>query len=167
MPANLIQTEAMHLYRLLKEHGFNFFTGVPCSFLSELIEILEAQESYIPAVREDQAIGLASGAYLAGRKPVVLMQNSGIGVSINALASLNLIYKIPILMIISMRGYQIQDAPEHWIMGQTSTRLLEDIGVPYCVTSPGGLEEDLRFCVDEIEKERISAALLVRKGLLG
>ena len=88
----------------------NFFTGVPCSFLAAILDRLEA-EGCRAAVREDVAIGLAAGVYLAGRQPVVLMQNSGLGVSLNALASLNLIYRIPVLLVISLRGYQIEDAP--------------------------------------------------------
>ena len=156
-----------HFYDLLKKQGFDFFTGVPCSFLKEMIRILEDKEKYIPAVREDQAIGLASGAYLAGKKPVVLMQNSGFAIAINALASLNLIYKIPILMIISMRGFQIQDAPEHWVLGEATTKLLEDIGVPYRITEKDTFHEDISFCVERIEKERLCTAVLIRKGVLG
>lgn len=167
MSTKTTQNTALRLHELFKENGFNFFTGVPCSFLSEILKVLQVKENYLPAVREDQAIGLANGAYLAGKKPVVLMQNSGLGLSINALASLNLIYKIPIIMVISMRGFQIKDAPEHWIMGEASTKLLGCIGVPYRMIHEETLEEDFRFCVDIFEKESIPCALLSRKGLLG
>src|SRR5574341_1389010 len=101
----------------LKKQGYNFFTGVPCSFLEDLILCVSAHEEYLPAVREDAAVGVSVCAWLGGKKPVILMQNSGLGISYNALTSLILIYKIPALMIISLRGYQIQDAPEHLIMG--------------------------------------------------
>ena len=73
---------------MLREHGFAFATGVPCSLIEDLIRTLDegAQLSYVPAVREDVAVGLAAGAWLAGQRPVVLMQNSGLGTSMNALA---------------------------------------------------------------------------------
>ena len=89
----------------LKEKGFNFFTGVPCSILKDVINYLSEDPDvpYIPATREDEAIGIATGAYLAGKKPVVLMQNSGLGNSIGTLASLVLLYEIPLLLLISWR----------------------------------------------------------------
>ena len=95
-------TTSVEFCQLLRSHGFNFFTGVPDSTFKGVINILEndVTVSYIPAVREDAAIGLATGAYLGGHRPMVLMQNSGLGVSINALASLPILYQIPMLVLI-------------------------------------------------------------------
>ena len=61
----------------LTENGFNFFTGVPCSLLSGLISCLEETKKvpYIPAVREDAAVGLCAGAYMAGSNPVLLTRS--------------------------------------------------------------------------------------------
>ena len=117
---------------MLKEKGFDFFTGVPCSILKGVINYLSEDPDvpYIPATREDEALGIATGAYLTGKKPIVLMQNSGLGNSIGTLASLVLLYEIPLLLLISWRGYQGKDAPEHLIMGKATVKLLEDIGVP-------------------------------------
>ena len=69
--------------------GFDFFTGVPCSLVGPVISALEPL-GYVAETREDAALGLAAGAALAGRRPMVLMQNSGFGVSINALGSLQI-----------------------------------------------------------------------------
>src|SRR5262249_43201437 len=103
--------------QLLQEAGFDFFTGVPCSLVKSLIATLEERGGYIPETREDAAVGLAAGAYMAGKQPVVIMQNSGLGVSLNALSSLSLMYHFPALLLITWRGYQGKDAPEHLIMG--------------------------------------------------
>ena len=108
----------------LLDSGFDFFTGVPCSLVKSLIASLEERGGYIPETREDAAIGLAAGAYLVGKQPVVIMQNSGLGVCLNALASLSLIYHLPCLLLITWRGYQGKDAPEHIIMGEISPTLL-------------------------------------------
>ena len=98
---------------LLKQQGINFFSGVPCSILAGIIRELVEDDSvtYISSTREDEAVGIASGAYMAGKLPAVLMQNSGLGNSLNALSSLNLIYKIPCLILVSWRGYKGKDAP--------------------------------------------------------
>lgn len=151
----------------LKERGYNFFTGVPCSFLSGLISCVSRHDFYFPAVREDAAVGLASGAWLAGKKSAVLMQNSGLGVVLNALTSLNLIYQIPVLFIISLRGYQIQDAPEHEVMGEVTTGILDLVKIPYRILDTSIMDEDLSFAEKNLTEKRIPAALLIRKGVLG
>lgn len=161
-------SQTAHLFwNQLKVKGFNFFTGVPCSFLQDLISCISAHESYLPAVREDAAMGVAVGAWLGGMRPVVLMQNSGLCSSYNTLTSLNLIYEIPALMVISLRGYQVKDAPEHWVMGEITPKLLETIHVPYRISSVESLNDDLQYCVGEMEKNRTPAAILIKKGMFG
>src|SRR5436190_23337103 len=122
----------------LEHYGFNFFTGVPCSLFEGVTRILDAEPryGYISAVREDSALGLAAGAYLGGRQPVVLMQNSGLGVSVNALMSLHQIYDIPALLVVSWRGRAGQDAAEHLIMGAVMEDFLGLLQIPFAVFDP-------------------------------
>src|SRR5436190_18791642 len=122
----------------LEQHGFNFFTGVPCSLFEGVTRILDAEPryGYVSAVREDSALGLAAGAYLGGRQPVVLMQNSGLGVSVNALTSLHQIYDMPALLVVSWRGEDGSDAPEHLIMGRIMDRFLGLLQIPFAVFDP-------------------------------
>ena len=77
----MLSLTSQSFIKCLIHEGYKFFTGVPCSLLSGLIYELEDQQEvrYIPAVREDAAVGLCTGAYLAGAMPVLLMQNSGLG----------------------------------------------------------------------------------------
>src|SRR5262245_9299782 len=107
-------SHAPEFVRALADAGFDFFAGVPCSLLKGLVSALEAgkRAHYVSATREDSAIGMAAGAWMAGRTPMVLMQNSGLGVSVNALASLSTMYEIPTLLVISWRGEGGNDAPE-------------------------------------------------------
>jgi sulfopyruvate decarboxylase subunit alpha len=151
----------------LKALGYDFFTGVPCSLVSGLIATLEEDPDtvYYAETREDAAIGLACGAFLAGRRPVVIMQNSGLGVCLNALTSLALLYKLPALLLITWRGYQGHDAPEHLIMGAVCGRLLETIGVPYRVPEPATLPADLAWATAYQREQSLPAALLLRPGV--
>ena len=151
----------------LIEKNFKFFTGVPCSLLSGLISHLEEAEEakYIPSVREDAAVGLCAGAYLAGSLPVLLMQNSGLGYCLNAFTSLNLIYRIPVLVIMSWRGQGGKDAPEHIIMGDISQKLLETAGMEYSVLRPENCDEVLDIAMRKINEEKLPYTLLVEKGL--
>ena len=159
-------TSQTFIDRLIREN-FKFFTGVPCSLLSSLISYLEEIEeaSYIPSVREDSAVGLCAGAYLSGTLPVLLMQNSGLGYCLNAFTSLNLIYRIPVLVIMSWRGQRGKDAPEHIIMGEINQKLLETAGMDYSVLKPENCDKVLDTAMRKIKKEKLPYTLLIEKGL--
>ena len=152
--------------RLIREN-FKFFTGVPCSLLSGVISHLEEVEDakYIPSVREDSAVGLCAGAYLSGALPVLLMQNSGLGYCLNAFTSLNLIYRIPVLVIMSWRGQDGKDAPEHIIMGDISQKLLETAGMDYSVLKPENFDQVLATAMQKINEEKLPYTLIIEKGL--
>ena len=89
-----------------REGGYDFFTGVPCSFLTEIINrvISDRELDYVGAASEGEAVAIASGAWLAGRKTVVMCQNSGLGNAVNPLTSLNYPFRIPTMMIVTWRG---------------------------------------------------------------
>ncbi len=132
---------------LLETQGYDFFSGVPCSLMERVIGALEAHPRlpYVPAVREDVAVGLAAGVWLAGRTPMVLMQNSGLGTSLNALVSLSLMYRLPALLLVTWRGYEGKDAPEHLLMGEISPRLLTLIGIPHRVLTSEHIGDDIAW----------------------
>ena len=160
-------TSKSFIERLIQE-DYKFFTGVPCSLLSGLIYELEDEKGevrYIPSVREDAAVGLCVGAYLAGTMPVLLMQNSGLGYCLNAFTSLNLIYKIPALVIMSWRGKAGKDAPEHIIMGDIDQELLKTAGMEYSILSEENCEEVLKKAKQKICVEKLPYTLIVEKGL--
>ena len=160
-------TSQSFIERLIQE-DYKFFTGVPCSLLSGLIYELEDQKGkarYVPSVREDAAVGLCVGAYLAGAMPVLLMQNSGLGYCLNAFTSLNLIYKIPALVIMSWRGKAGKDAPEHIIMGDIDQELLKTAGMEYSVLSEENCEKVLKKAKQKICDEKLPYTLIVEKGL--
>jgi phosphonopyruvate decarboxylase len=152
---------------LLERRGFDFFAGVPCSLIEDLIAALESHPRlpYIDAVREDVAVGLAGGAWLAGRRPAVLMQNSGLGTSLNALASFALMYGLPALLLVTWRGFGGQDAPEHILMGEISPRLLDLLGIPYHVLARDSLEADVAWAREQMDARMSPVALLVPPGL--
>ncbi len=152
--------------KTLRAEGFDFFTGVPCSLVKSLIARLEEEGPYIPETREDAAVGLAAGAYMAGKQPVVIMQNSALGVCLNALASLSLIYDLPCLLLVTWRGYQGKDAPEHLIMGNISPRLFETLRIPYRVLSVETTMQDAGWAADIIHHGKKPVALLLPPGVL-
>jgi len=153
---------------LLEQHGFNFFTGVPCSLFAGVTRILDADPryGYVGAVREDSALGIAAGAYLGGRQPVVFMQNSGLGVSVNALVSLNQIYDIPALVVTSWRGRGGADAPEHLVMGAIMEDFLRVLQMPFATLVPSTMNADVAALTRLMRETGKPVALVVGKGLL-
>ena len=114
-----------NLFSRLESVGYDFFTGVPDSALKELQDdILESGMPNIIAAHESQAIAIAFGAQLAGKKPCVYLQNSGLGNLINPLTSLCMPFGVNPLLIIGQR----HTLPQHKIMGETDEKLLKLIG---------------------------------------
>ena len=145
--------------------GFDFFVGVPCSLAKTIIGELEHRRLYLGETREDAALGVAAGAYLAGRLPVVIMQNSGLGVSLNALGSLHLLYRIPALLLVTWRGLAGKDAPEHLVMGEVLPRLLEVFGIPFRAPVAEEIEASIDWAAATVRETRRPVALVVRPGL--
>jgi phosphonopyruvate decarboxylase len=145
--------------------GFDFFTGVPCSLVRGVLAELERRGLYLGDVREDAALGVAAGAWLGGRLPVVVMQNSGVGVSLNALGSLHLLYRIPCLLLVTWRGFEGRDAPEHLVMGERMPGLLDLFGIPHRTLAPAGIDGDVEWAAARLRETEKPVALVVPPGL--
>jgi|TARA_R100001244_G_C5158352_1_gene130665 phosphonopyruvate decarboxylase len=109
-------------FKSLLDEGYNFFTGVPDSGLKYFInDIIESDIKHIVATNEGEAIGIAVGAELVGKKSCVYLQNSGLGNIINPLTSLCIPYDIHPLLVIGHR----HTLPQHKVMGEVDDDLLK------------------------------------------
>jgi phosphonopyruvate decarboxylase len=145
--------------------GFTFFSGVPCSFLKYLINSAIGSCDYVMAVNEGDAVAICAGAYLAGRKSVVLMQNSGLTNALSPLTSLNHTYRIPVLGLVSLRGeVNIPDEPQHELMGKITGNLLDLIGInwEYLSVKPHEAYNQIKVAAAYIQKGE-SFFFIVRK----
>lgn len=114
--------------------GITFITGVPDSEFKALISDLEQHElhrNYVPATREDNALALAVGAYLAGEKPMVFMESSGFGNTVDVLTSLVLVYEVPLVLFIAWAGYKGRDVPHHNAIGEALAPMLNALQIPF------------------------------------
>jgi phosphonopyruvate decarboxylase len=123
-----------------RARGIDFYTGVPCSFLTPLINGViggakgQGGLDYVGAASEGEAVAIASGAWLAGRRTVVMCQNSGLGNAVNPLTSLNVPFRIPTLLIVTWRGEPgLKDEPQHDLMGEITDGLLDVIRIEHAV----------------------------------
>ncbi len=149
--------------------GYTFFTGVPCSFLKPLINyVIQSHDvDYIAASSEGEAVGIAAGAYLAGCRAVVMCQNSGLGNMVNSLTSLNFPFRIPLLLIVTLRGEpHLNDEPQHELMGQITVGLLETLHIQWDffpdVTEKVSMV--LGRAENEMAKTGLPFALIMKKG---
>ena len=169
-------------YKLLIEHGTDFFTGVPDSLLKSFCAYVTglssqdnaAEKKHIIAVNEGAAVALASGYHLAtGKTALVYMQNSGIGNAVNPLLSLadGDVYSVPMILLIGWRGEPSEpgsgakDEPQHLKQGKVTCSLLEAMGIPYLILSNSEDEarEQLEECYAYIKKNNAPFALVVQK----
>ena len=103
----------------------DLYVGVPDSLLKDFIkEINESEAQHIVATNEGQAVAIAVGAMLAGKKPCVYLQNSGIGNIINPLTSLCIPANVCPILVIGHR----HTLPQHKVMGEIDKDLMKLIG---------------------------------------
>lgn len=114
--------------------GFDYFTSVPCSYFGPVLTELERRPevTYQVAAVEAEAIAMACGATLAGRRALVMLQNSGLGNCVNPISSLLAPFAVPLVMLVSHRGLDAVDsnAPQHDMMGRITHDLLALLEVP-------------------------------------
>lgn len=156
----------------LKEHGIDFYAGVPDSLLKNICayitDNLPAEQNIITA-NEGGAMGIAAGYHLAtGKVPVVYMQNSGEGNIINPLASLTdkEVYNIPVLLVIGWRGRPgVHDEPQHIKQGKVTTGLLNTMGINYAILPKDeeSVAKQIKIAVDFMKVTNECYALVIEK----
>jgi sulfopyruvate decarboxylase subunit alpha len=145
---------------------------VPDNPLSHVLRIFEEEFKDVRltlATREEEAFGIAAGLYLGGRKPIVMLQSSGLGNSLNAITSLLIPYQIPALMAISMRGDASEWNAAQVPMGRSLPAILDALAIPYShVTSAEEAESAVKIAADTAFGTRqLRAVLLARRMTSG
>lgn len=145
----------------------DFAVSVPATLFAGLLEMLKNTSiMHVPVTREEEGVGVAAGAYLGGRRPVILMQNSGLGNCLNALLSLNKTFRIPLLMLIAQRGGRREKIVAQIPMGEATIPILKAACIPFYL--PSSLQELGDHVIKAVEhawSEEIPVAVIVRGEL--
>lgn len=137
--------------RGVRNIGIRTIAGVPDSTLKQFCDAVQLDggkcfRHYVTA-NEGAAVGLATGEYLATKRPsLVYLQNSGLGNIINPLASIanQEVYGIPMLFVVGWRGEPgIKDEPQHVYQGKVTCALLEVMDVPYSIIDDTTTDDDM------------------------
>ena len=157
----------LKIYEAIKDVGINLLLILPDNMIQGLIKVINEKNEIrkITITREEEGMGIAAGAYLGGIKPAILMQNSGLGNSINAIKSLLQLYKIPILLIMSHRGVEGEKIMAQNQMGQVTFNLLECINLKYFIVNSIKTIENFNNAMIFMQDNSKSAAIVLERSL--
>ena len=103
------------VFQGIKDAGIRSLSALPETWLGLLLQQAEKDPDVrlIQVAREEEAIGIAAGAYFAGERHILLMQNHGFLAAMNGIVSLAMLYGIPLCMLIALRGHWGEPYPWH------------------------------------------------------
>ncbi len=121
------------LLQAFKDNQVRLVPYVPDNVLRPLIEGIHADPYFtaFPCAREEEAIGIATGAIMAGMRAAVLMQTSGFATLPNVLASLPVAFQVPVMMVVSERGTMGEFNPGQAIVCRTMRPILDSMGIEH------------------------------------
>jgi sulfopyruvate decarboxylase beta subunit len=140
---------AEEIIRELKGAGVNLFATLPCEKAKPLIDQVSVSFKHIALATEEEGVGICAGAYLAGARPAMVVQSSGIGHMINALCSLTKAYELPLLILVSWRGVYQEAIPTQVPLGERLPRILASIDIDYSLIKT---PKDVHFVSDVAAK---------------
>jgi sulfopyruvate decarboxylase beta subunit len=119
------------LIGLLKKNGVDFTVSLPCEKIKALLDKVGQSFFHVPLTREEEGVGICAGAALAGRRPAMFVQSSGLGNMINALLSLTDFYQLPLALLVSRRGIHKEKIEAQVPMGQRLPGILSGAGIAH------------------------------------
>jgi sulfopyruvate decarboxylase subunit alpha len=145
------------LYRGIKDAGVRFITALPETWLVYLLQMAE----------DEEAIGIAAGAYFAGEPNLLLLQNHGFFGAINGIVSLALLYRVPLCMLIAHRGHMGEPYPWHTQGGILTEPVLRGLGLPFdYARDPAKIGQQIREAYTFSRSALSPVALLLTRDLM-
>jgi sulfopyruvate decarboxylase beta subunit len=121
------------LIGLMKDQGIDLAVSLPCDKAKDLCGLLPSSFETVELLREEDGVGVCAGAYLAGRKPAMVIQSSGLGTMLNALLSLSRTYDLPLPVIASWRGVYKETIPAQVPFNAALPGILKAADIPFVI----------------------------------
>lgn len=120
---------------IVKRNKIDVVSTLPCEKISALLRFVAIERAFchVGLNREENGVGLSAGVYLAGGKPVMIIQSTGLGNSINAIMSLSVTYKLPLPVIASWRGVYKENIEAQVPLGKALPKVLDALGLEYTI----------------------------------
>lgn len=157
------------LYKAIKNSKIDLILSLPCIMLKGLLQVIEEKNEidHISITREEEGIGIAAGAYLGGKVPAIVMQNSGLGNSVNAIKSLLQLYRIPVIFIMSHRGGEGEKILAQIPMGKLTPDLLDLLKIETFIVDSERNIKHIQTAVEQSLSSGIPTGILLKKKLWG
>jgi phosphonopyruvate decarboxylase len=167
--------EAKHFVEAARERGFNWYAGVPCSYLTPFINFVVQDSAlhYVSMANEGDAVALIAGVTLANgpdrplQRGIAMMQNSGLGNAVSPLTSLTWTFRLPQLLIVTWRGQPgVADEPQHELMGPITPTLLDAMEIRWELfpTEPDAVGPALDRAIAHMDSTGGTYAFVMQKG---
>jgi sulfopyruvate decarboxylase subunit alpha len=167
MPVSLANSKL--IYETLKECEIRMVSALPETWLVHLIRMTDEdpQMTLVRLAKEEEGVGVSAGAHFAGVKSAMLMQNHGFLASINGIVSFAHLYKIPLLMLISLRGSLGERDPWQTQGGNVTEAVLRALGIPYCfLDSAATVKKRIRDAQTLAQSSLQPVAILLTRDLM-
>ncbi|WP_019451523.1 phosphonopyruvate decarboxylase [Cupriavidus sp. BIS7] len=165
--------EAVQFVEAARERGFEWYAGVPCSYLTPFINYVVQDPSlhYVSAANEGDAVAFIAGVTQGARngvRGITMMQNSGLGNAVSPLTSLTWTFRLPQLLIVTWRGQPggAADEPQHALMGPVTPAMLDTMEIPWELfpTEPDAVGPALDRAIAHMDATGRPYALIMQKG---
>ena len=145
------------VYEALKTAGIGLMSALPETWLVHLIRMAEDDPSMILVrlAKEEEGVGVSMGAHFAGMKSAMLMQNHGLFAAVNGIVSGAMLYRMPLVMLVSDRGHLGERDPWQTEGGKVTRRVLDSLGI---------VRDDL-VTLEEVEPKVAKAVTLAHSSL--
>ena len=157
------------VYEGIKAAGIRFISALPETWLVYLLQLAEddAEMTLVEVAKEEEAIGIAAGAYFAGKPNALLMQNHGFLASINGIVSLAMLYRVPLVMLIALRGHWGEPYPWHTQGGIHTEPVLRGLGLPFeYARDPNKVGRQIKEALTFAHSSLSPVALLLTRELM-
>ncbi|MBI2360241.1 MAG: sulfopyruvate decarboxylase subunit alpha [Deltaproteobacteria bacterium] len=151
----------------LKEAGIQLVASVPDINLLQVLNLLYEDRGiiHVPVGREEEGVGVCTGAYLGGKRPALLMQNAGFMASCNGLTTTALQFGIPVVLLVYYAG-DMGDNAFH-MLGLLTEPVLDGLGIKYSVMrDPSMVRKQIAEAVTAAEASKRPVALLLTRAVL-
>ena len=150
------------IFDYLFNNGIENFVGVPDSTMKHFVERGFKKNKILITTREEEAIGIAVGMSLSQSNSLVFMQNAGFANSLSTITSLVQLYQIPIIFLISWRGFLKNDAPEHTKIGKIQPKLLQALSLQSKILNEKNWKASCDWALKLIKENKPCALILKR-----
>ena len=157
------------IYQGIKDAGIRSISALPETWLVYLLQLAtdDPEIRLVEVAKEEEAIGIAAGAYFAGEPHVLLMQNHGFLAAVNGIVSLAQLYRVPLCMLIALRGHWGEPYPWHTRGGIVTEEVLRALQIPFeYARDPAKVGRQIREAYTFAQSALSPVALLLTRELM-